>query len=200
VATSARIFRNRRLPLALALIVWTALVTAGLAGLTRYAMTPGAPPRSTRDWPSGVAFHPTDRELTLVITIHAQCPCSRATIAELAKLLTRHREQIGVCALLVQFDSNQEYADALRRLPAVTVIQDNAGAVSEQFGSQTSGQTFAFDRAGHLLFSGGITASRGHEGDNAGTDVIEAILSGHSTNARSTPVFGCALTDRSERR
>ena len=47
---------------------------------------------------------------------------------------------------------------------------------------------------GKLLFSGGVTVSRGHEGDSAGGDLLYAILSQKSPAAdQSTPVFGCRL-------
>jgi len=54
------------------------------------------------------------------------------------------------------------------------------------------------DAAGKLLFSGGITASRGHVGDNAGLDALILLI--RNTPAPSTarpvittPVFGCAI-------
>jgi hypothetical protein len=46
---------------------------------------------------------------------------------------------------------------------------------------------------GKLLFSGGITASRGHEGDNVGRSaIVSFILNGHAP-VNHTPVFGCSL-------
>jgi hypothetical protein len=47
-----------------------------------------------------------------------------------------------------------------------------------------------------LLFSGGITASRGHAGGNAGESAIVALVN-HQTPAQTeTLVFGCALANR----
>jgi hypothetical protein len=47
-----------------------------------------------------------------------------------------------------------------------------------------------------LAFSGGITDSRGHEGDNDGADAILEIVSGPGVRAVArTPVFGCTLFD-----
>ena len=40
----------------------------------------------------------------------------------------------------------------------------------------TSGQTLLYDTKGHLVFSGGITGGRGHEGDNTGRESIEKYL------------------------
>jgi hypothetical protein len=49
-----------------------------------------------------------------------------------------------------------------------------------------------YDQSGHLQFSGGITGSRAHQGDNAGRQSLLALLSGR--NARTaTNVYGCPL-------
>jgi len=78
-------------------------------------------------------------------------------------------------------------------IPGVTRIIDN-GAESNLFGAATSGQTMVYDHRGRLLFSGGITAARGHFGDNAGVSAIVALLGGpaHAGLAR-TAVYGCPL-------
>jgi len=68
----------------------------------------------------------------------------------------------------------------VRQLSNVTIISDESGTLSDQFGAMTSGQTFAFDRAGRLRFSGGITASRGHEGV-----MVKAIDAPYDAGARS---------------
>ena len=42
-------------------------------------------------------------------------------------------------------------------------------------------------------FSGGITAGRGHEGDNAGEEAIVDAVLHHRQRIRRYPVFGCSL-------
>jgi hypothetical protein len=49
-----------------------------------------------------------------------------------------------------------------------------------------------YNAAGALLFSGGITAARGHEGDNAGREMVLAHLAANDAGRRA-PVFGCPL-------
>jgi hypothetical protein len=44
-----------------------------------------------------------------------------------------------------------------------------------------------------LLFAGGITAARGHAGDNAGRSAIETLLAGGRPGYDRTPVFGCPI-------
>ena len=53
-------------------------------------------------------------------------------------------------------------------IPGVEVVSDEDDAQSAAFGAAVSGQTLLYDREGRLIFSGGITAARGHAGDNAG--------------------------------
>jgi hypothetical protein len=57
-----------------------------------------------------------------------------------------------------------------------------------------SGQVLAYDGQGRLAFNGGITASRGHEGDSAGRSAVEAMLAGRR-HAATAFVFGCLLFD-----
>jgi hypothetical protein len=53
-------------------------------------------------------------------------------------------------------------------IPGVTVLPVFEGIEARRFGAKTSGHTLLFDRNGRRLFSGGITQSRGHDGENAG--------------------------------
>jgi hypothetical protein len=78
-------------------------------------------------------------------------------------------------------------------IPGVQVMQDDGGVEAQRFRSLTSGQTVLYDKNGKLLFSGGMTAARGHEGDNAGRSAIVSILNEGKSELVNTPVFGCAL-------
>lgn len=51
---------------------------------------------------------------------------------------------------------------------------------------------------GRLLFSGGITGSRGHSGDNEGRRAIVSLLTGEGAYKSDTPVFGCSLFDEDD--
>jgi hypothetical protein len=78
-------------------------------------------------------------------------------------------------------------------IPGVTVVSDEGGREARLFHSATSGQTILFDRTGRLLFSGGITAARGHSGDNIGRDTIISLVTTGRANRTKAPVFGCSL-------
>ena len=66
---------------------------------------------------------------------------------------------------------------------------------TDNLGNKT---TVLYDAAGHLLFHGGITPSRGHSGDNAGSQAIAALLTHHLADRQHTPVFGCDVFDATE--
>lgn len=78
-------------------------------------------------------------------------------------------------------------------LQGAILTTDPNGAEANRFHATISGQALLYDLHGHLVFSGGITAGRGHVGDNAGIAAISALLT--STNAEQfrTPVYGCYL-------
>jgi hypothetical protein len=84
-------------------------------------------------------------------------------------------------------------------IPGVTIVADVDGAEANRFGAETSGHTLLYDSGGRLLFTGGITDSRGHSGDNAGESAILALINNQSPAAGSTSVFGCALVDHARK-
>ena len=78
-------------------------------------------------------------------------------------------------------------------IPGVTVVKDSEGVEARLFNAVTSGQTVLYDTRGQLLFSGGITGSRGHFGDNPGQGAIISIVNAEVPERTETSVFGCPL-------
>ena len=80
-------------------------------------------------------------------------------------------------------------------IPGLRAITDQDGQEAGRFGVKGSGHVLLYQPSGQLVFSGGITPSRGHEGDNPGRSaVISLILQGRSPVDR-TPVYGCPLLE-----
>jgi hypothetical protein len=75
----------------------------------------------------------------------------------------------------------------------VSVVRDDDGVEARAFGAATSGQTLLYDRNGRQQFSGGITGSRAHQGDNAGRQSLLALLNGGHNVRTGTNVYGCPL-------
>jgi hypothetical protein len=135
------------------------------------------------------------------MAVHPRCPCTRASLAELGRLMARSQGRL-VAQVLVRAPANDSNSwtrtdlwRAAEAIPGVRAIADPNGAEAAQFGLETSGHVLLYDAAGRLRFSGGITPARGHEGDNAGRVAILAVLDGEDETgplARHV-VFGCAL-------
>jgi hypothetical protein len=80
-------------------------------------------------------------------------------------------------------------------IPGVTVLIDERGVEAERFHAWTSGQTFLYDVHGALVFAGGITSSRGHEGENTGLDRIVSLVMTGVSDRPTSAVYGCPLQD-----
>jgi hypothetical protein len=78
-------------------------------------------------------------------------------------------------------------------IPGVIVLKDSEGLEAGLFNTATSGHTLVYSKQGRLVFSGGITGSRGHFGDNAGEGSVVAILKEEVPEQTETAVFGCPL-------
>jgi hypothetical protein len=92
--------------------------------------------------------------------------------------------------------TDSDLVRSAKAIPGLSVEFDPGGAKARQFGAPTSGLTLLYDRSGKLRFSGGITAARGHAGDNDGEDAVLDLIINHDPSPRRRhPVFGCALTE-----
>jgi len=81
-------------------------------------------------------------------------------------------------------------------IPKIAVQEDDNGDEARRFGAATSGYVVLYDMRGQLLFKGGITAGRGHAGDNAGADAIKSLLRGRSVDMNRAPAYGCSLANQ----
>jgi hypothetical protein len=194
---------KRILAAALCAITWIASVAFGLRVLFHYENTPGRVGARSEAWPSTQIERAIDRP-TLVMLAHPYCPCTAASIGELAQIMARLEGKLRAYVILVRpkgARGNWEDTDLRRSaeaIPGVTVVFDLDGVEASRFGAETSGHTELFGADGRLLFSGGITASRGHAGDNAGENAIVALLNKQTPVRTQTLIFGCPLTERRE--
>jgi hypothetical protein len=130
------------------------------------------------------------------------CPCTRASLTELDELVGRLDGRADVYVLFVRPEGTDEAwasTDLWRRaraIPGARVAADPGGGVAEQFGSATSGQVLLYSADGELVFRGGITPARGHEGDTpAAATIFAHVMNGEGVDTRSAPVFGCPLDE-----
>lgn len=185
--------------MAAGLLIWALIVGGGLKMLWAFADTPGPAAAAKGTWPAGASITRDARGPVLVLFLHPQCPCSRATLGELSRLLAVAPAPAAIYAFIYRpsnADAGWEKTDlwdAAAAIRGVQVMTDVGGAQARVFGAFTSGQTLLYGANGALLFNGGITDARGHEGDNAGRTALTSILPGGHPAAIRTPVFGCFL-------
>lgn len=194
---------KRILATSLFAIIWAAAVAFGLGSLFQYENTPGPVGALSQEWPNTQIERASDRP-TLVMLAHPRCPCTVASVGELAQIMARLQGNVAAYVLLAKpTESGPDWEDTnLKRsaeaIPGVKVISDPDGVEARRFGAETSGHTLLFGADGHLLFSGGITGSRGHAGDNAGESAIVALVNNQTPTRTRTLVFGCSLADSTQ--
>ena len=74
----------------------------------------------------------------------------------------------------------------------VTVVRDD-GTQADLLGARTSGQVYLYAEDGALVFAGGITPSRSHEGDSVGRQRLLSLVGEGDADRPSSDVFGCGL-------
>lgn len=180
------------------MLAWALAVSAGFWGLWSYASTPGIADSPPQTWPTTSSLSRTEGRWTLVMFVHPHCPCTQASLSELERLHARCAGQIDVrIACLSPLSATPEWTETslvqrAQALPGAAVISDRAGDNARLFHVHTSGTALLFDPAGRLAYHGGLTAARGHEGDNPGSDAVLALVTGKGAPA-AAPTFGCPL-------
>jgi hypothetical protein len=177
---------------------WLLVAIVGVTVVARADATPGESSGVAR-WPSSSHLSRSKNHATLLVFVHPQCPCSVATIAELERLVAHAsgRLDVEVVVFLPADDPvgwrETALVERAQAIPGVHVVFDLGGREGALFAATTSGQVLLFEPGGETVFRGGITAARGHEGDNEGRSAIESIAAGRTPLLRDTHVFGCEL-------
>jgi hypothetical protein len=180
-------------------LLWLVGLGVGLRTMLNYEdgpATSGSPPGI---WPSESRIQRALGLPAIVVMAHPRCPCTRATIGELALLMARLQKRATATVVFVlpsgvpeKWEETDLWHDA-QQIPGVRVMNDPEGKEAALFGAQASGQTVLYDAEGKLQFSGGITSSRGHSGDNAGRSAIVELVTSGRAEQKQTPVYGCYL-------
>jgi hypothetical protein len=189
--------------LVLAALIWAGTVGAMFQTVRRFETTPGRAAAAHASWPVKSHITPARGRWTLVMLIHPQCGCSRASIQELERIVEMSNPSLQTYMLVYRpadFRSGWEKTEtfeAATRVQRACVVIDTDGHEARLFGGFTSGQTFLYDSEGALRFSGGITSLRGHAGINRGSmDVVDIVNA--KVKQGTHPVFGCAIVTTTE--
>lgn len=186
--------------LTIGILLWLAAVGYGVAYLSRYETTPGEQGVSTPEiFPPGSSIEHDGTRATLLFFAHPKCPCSRAGLNEIAKIMPAVEGRLDVYVVLSKpAGAPADWADtglraSAEHIPGVTVVVDENDAETGLFNARTSGTALLYDSAGKLRFHGGVTRARGQEGDNAGSSAIADIVNTNFSDHENTSVFGCPI-------
>ena len=186
---------RRRLVLGIVGVVWLGVSCGGLVILAMYADSPGPIPQAPSRWPSDTQISLGQRRDTLILFAHPHCPCTRASLGELEKIVARYQGSLTPWVVFFKpasSDDGWEQTDlwnTAAAIPGAHVVADTDGVEARRFNATTSGQTLLYNDQGKLLFEGGITLARGHAGDNAGRSAIEDCLTNTAPSRRRDASF-----------
>ncbi|WP_176605777.1 RedB protein [Myxococcus fulvus] len=183
---------------------WLVACIAGVSLLWRYASDAGERAVPPARLPESLGMPRGASDWSLLVFLHPQCTCSRATLTELGKLVhfaeARLATRVYIWAPREAPEGfvQSELWERSRALPGVEVLADVDGKVARELGALTSGHVVLYAPDGTERFSGGITSARGHEGDSPGGLALRALLSSGEAERSASPVFGCALKTPSQ--
>lgn len=181
---------------------WSILIVVGIVKWAQYEGAAGEAAIAPLQWPVIANLQRDERLATLVVALHPECPCSKATVSELSTLMAQSlhlSSKVRTYVIFLHLDAEDRSSvgsslwNEASKIPGVEVIDDRNGALLRGFGALTSGQTYLYDTRGQLVFQGGITPVRGQTGINRGSLAIKAYLDSHVVADRRTPIYGCSL-------
>jgi hypothetical protein len=183
--------------------LWLSAIGTGIVMVLDYENASGSVGNSPKQWISGTSIPLDPAHDTLIMFAHPRCPCTRASLGELNRLLAQSNGRITAHVLFFRppnYPADWTRTELWRTaaaIPGVMVQDDINDAVARKFGAETSGYVLFYNPQGQLLFRGGITGSRGHAGDNLGESAIISLAMGKPANVTQTPVYGCSLLSES---
>lgn len=185
--------------MAIGAAAWLGLCGLGTGVLWSYAQSEGELGEPSQTWPLPSVEPPVPDGATLVLFAHPRCPCTSASMTAVERLMARFPEGLGVVVVFFEPEGADEAwrdsalwrrAESLR---GAAVVADRGGRWTAAAGAMTSGIAGLYGVDGRLLYWGGLTPSRGHEGDSIGIDAVSAALRGDRAHARQGSVYGCPI-------
>lgn len=194
-------FRSRSIRFSLVgfTAIWVLAVGFGLLKLQNYSTAPSPAAAPPEKWPESSVLARDRGRLTVVMLAHPQCPCTRASIGELAIAAAQSAGRLDIHVVFLESPAFELESDLWRSalaIPGAKVVADPDGAEIGKFGVKASGHTLVYDAAGSLVFSGGVVSARGHAGANRGREAIVELARHGASSVTAAPVFGCALQSR----
>ncbi|MBX9628827.1 MAG: hypothetical protein K2X82_33845 [Gemmataceae bacterium] len=173
---------------------WLTAVAVGFGLFHGYDATPGPAAAAASNESAGTG------SWQVVLYAHPHCPCTRASLAELAEIVARGPHGMVTEVVFVRppgtppgWERGTNWG-AAGRLTGVNVRLDEGGVEARRAGAAASGLTVVTDPTGAVVYRGGISPARGRPGDNPGRRAVLAALRGEPAGPPA-PVYGCPLFD-----
>lgn len=180
-------------------VVWSLVVSVGILLLDAFTARPGTAGAPPANWPRASRLPFDDHATNLLIFLHPGCPCSGASITELAYVLERSEHRVSAHPVVIPPDDGCGQSSGWTNLDELGVARigstwiDEGGTETRRFRVGTSGHVLVYEPDGRLSFSGGITSARGHAGQSFGRDAVLARVTRADAAIPVSPVFGCPL-------
>jgi hypothetical protein len=178
--------------------LWLLLTGLGFSLVSSYGSEPGEATTA----PDSIDFALINIDKTpsnkLLMFLHPKCSCSLASVNEMARLMSRIKNKPELYIYFADPFENDELINSQlwqlsNNIPNSHVIRDKDSSIAKQLQAETSGSVILYDATGRLLFHGGITASRGHEGSSFGLQALTNLLNEKNNKILSSNVYGCGL-------
>jgi hypothetical protein len=180
--------------------LWLAVVMIGFYRLAAYELRQNPTVGAPKIWPADSQLPHAPARSALLVFLHPKCPCSRATLDELARILHEHSD-VDATAVFVRpegvpeaWEQSDLWQDA-GRIPGLSRHVDEDGVEARRFDVTASGHTLIYRPDGRLAFEGGLTAARGHYGQNSASDAALTALQAAPASPLDFPTYGCPLLD-----
>jgi len=186
--------------LVLFVTTWTILIGIGFVWMADDTSRPGLSAKFNAKIPAEYFQKSKENLPQLFLFLHPKCSCSLATLGELENLVADNQDRVEITVFFYKpAEESDDWVKTdlwyrTRRIsPSVKMVILTEDEI-ERFGVITSGQAFLYESDESLIFTGGITVARGHEGKSIGRQAIEDYLQTKYISVPETPVFGCLLT------
>lgn len=170
-----------------------------MKALLDYSSLAGNSKEAPLTWPTDSKISKSDNFANLLIFVHPKCPCTRASISELEKIFSYSKSKLKVTVVFSKPTGAEENWEQdflwsqVKGNGDFHIYLDHGNTEAKLFGVNTSGEVVLYNEKRGLIFKGGITASRGHEGDNLGQLSIISYLKSGNIPVKRTETFGCQI-------
>ncbi len=190
--------------LAVSLVLWAVAVAVAVGALMTYGNRPGELGEPAPTWSLEALGEPATDRPTLVMFVHPKCPCTRASLEQVAKVQAARPHAFDLqFVIFVPTDEvgdwrNSDLIAFALRLAPEGVQFDSGGVLTKDAGARVSGTVAFYSTDGRLQFWGGVTPARGHQGPAAGLEAIRDLIDGNDAASRRAAVFGCPFFEAGE--